>query len=71
MQELFLPTPPRLFQAYAANSSVPEDQVQLLGPASRVATAADINKWSITEVDTLSALMDSSDGEWDPTLVSR
>ncbi|KAG7222575.1 hypothetical protein INR49_016172 [Caranx melampygus] len=58
----------KLHEAYAANSSVPEDQVQLLGPASRVATVDGINKWSITEIDTLSALMDSSDGEWDPSL---
>lgn len=58
-------------QAYTATSIIPESQVQLLGPASRVATTADINMWSITVIDTLSALMDSSNGPWDPTLVSK
>ncbi|XP_023262765.1 uncharacterized protein LOC111655549 [Seriola lalandi dorsalis] len=58
----------KLREAYAANSTIPEDQVQLLGPASRLATADDINKWSITELDTLAALMDSSNGQWDPSL---
>uniref|UniRef100_A0A3B4AB41 Mesothelin a n=1 Tax=Periophthalmus magnuspinnatus TaxID=409849 RepID=A0A3B4AB41_9GOBI len=39
-------------------------QVQLLGPASRVSTAQDISHWTITELDTLSALMSPSDGQW-------
>uniref|UniRef100_A0A3B3HC54 Mesothelin a n=1 Tax=Oryzias latipes TaxID=8090 RepID=A0A3B3HC54_ORYLA len=43
-------------------------QVQVLGPASRVATIDDIRSWTITQVDTLSALMDSSNGDWDPSL---
>ncbi|XP_023154081.2 uncharacterized protein LOC111588137 isoform X2 [Amphiprion ocellaris] len=58
----------KLQEAYAANSSIPESQVQLLGPASRLATAEYINKWIITQIDTLAALMDLSDGEWDPNL---
>uniref|UniRef100_A0A3B3CGL3 Mesothelin a n=1 Tax=Oryzias melastigma TaxID=30732 RepID=A0A3B3CGL3_ORYME len=49
-------------------SIIPEDQVQALGPASRVATTADINSWTITQVDTLASLMDSSNGDWDPSL---
>lgn len=36
-----------------------------------MASIDDINMWSITQVDTLSALMDSSDGAWDPSLVSK
>uniref|UniRef100_A0A3P9KK76 Mesothelin a n=1 Tax=Oryzias latipes TaxID=8090 RepID=A0A3P9KK76_ORYLA len=40
----------------------------LLGRASRVATIDDIRSWTITQVDTLSALMDSSNGDWDPSL---
>ncbi|KAL7405207.1 hypothetical protein ABVT39_025204 [Epinephelus coioides] len=60
----------KLREAYAASSVIPEDQVQLLGPASRVATTDDINTWTITQIDTLSALMDSSNGEWDPTLAA-
>ncbi|KAL6111018.1 mslnl [Pungitius sinensis] len=47
---------------------VPEDQVRLLGPASRLATVADVLTWNITQIDTLSALMNPSDGQWDPTL---
>ncbi|XP_059180401.1 uncharacterized protein LOC131958981 [Centropristis striata] len=58
----------KLREAYAANSIIPEDQVQLLGPASRVATTDDINTWTVTTIDTLSALMDSSNGDWDPSL---
>ncbi|KAM7394590.1 hypothetical protein PAMP_021381 [Pampus punctatissimus] len=58
----------KLQEAYANGSIIPEDQVQLLGPASHVATINDINMWSITEIDTLSALMDSSNGEWDPSM---
>uniref|UniRef100_A0A672YFW4 Uncharacterized protein n=1 Tax=Sphaeramia orbicularis TaxID=375764 RepID=A0A672YFW4_9TELE len=49
-------------------ASIPEDQVQLLGPAACVATVEDINVWTITTIDTLSALMDPSDGTWDPSL---
>ncbi|XP_027138442.1 uncharacterized protein LOC104926860 [Larimichthys crocea] len=58
----------KLREAYGANSTIPESQVQLLGPASRVATTDDINSWTITQIDTLSALMDSSNGQWDPSL---
>ncbi|XP_078131792.1 uncharacterized protein LOC144534036 isoform X1 [Sander vitreus] len=58
----------KLREAYAANSTIPEDQVQVLGPASRVATISDINLWTITQIDTLSALMDPSNGQWDPSL---
>ncbi|KAM7419684.1 hypothetical protein PAMA_016664 [Pampus argenteus] len=58
----------KLQEAYANSSVIPEDQVQLLGPASHVATINDINMWSITEIDTLSALMDPSNGQWDPSM---
>ncbi|XP_048870277.1 uncharacterized protein LOC125742379 isoform X2 [Brienomyrus brachyistius] len=54
----------KLNQAYP--SSIPEEQVQLLGSISRVASLEDISKWNITKIDTLSALMNSSDGAWDP-----
>ncbi|KAM6939487.1 mesothelin-like protein [Xenentodon cancila] len=56
----------KLREAYS--STVPEDQVQLLSAASRVATVDDINSWTITQIDTLAALMDSSNGAWDPNL---
>uniref|UniRef100_A0A3B5AC04 Mesothelin a n=1 Tax=Stegastes partitus TaxID=144197 RepID=A0A3B5AC04_9TELE len=58
----------KLREAYAASSTIPEDQIQVLGSVSRLATAEDINKWTITQIDTLAALMDSSNGEWDPSL---
>ncbi|XP_067354741.1 uncharacterized protein [Channa argus] len=58
----------KLQEAYGATSTIPEDQVQLLGPASRVATTDNINKWTITQIDTLAALMDPSNGPWDPSL---
>uniref|UniRef100_A0A3Q1EDG4 Mesothelin-like protein n=1 Tax=Acanthochromis polyacanthus TaxID=80966 RepID=A0A3Q1EDG4_9TELE len=61
----------KLQEAYAANSTIPESQVQLLGPASRLATTEYINKWEITQIDTLAALMDSSDGAWDPNLAKE
>lgn len=56
------------FQAYQNHSTIPESQVKLLGPISRTATAMDISMWNISEIDTLAALMDSSNGVWDPSL---
>uniref|UniRef100_A0A669ERQ4 MSLNL n=1 Tax=Oreochromis niloticus TaxID=8128 RepID=A0A669ERQ4_ORENI len=41
-------------------------EVQILGAMSRSATMEDINMWSITQIDTLSSLMDPSNGPWDP-----
>ncbi|XP_072513115.1 mesothelin-like protein [Salminus brasiliensis] len=52
----------KLNQAYPTGIS--DEVLQVLGPASRAATVTDISKWSITMVDTLSALMKSSDGNW-------
>lgn len=57
-------------QAYNGNL-IPENQVQLLSVASRVATMEDINMWNITVIDTLAALMNASDGMWVPSLVSK
>uniref|UniRef100_A0A3B3IL70 Uncharacterized protein n=1 Tax=Oryzias latipes TaxID=8090 RepID=A0A3B3IL70_ORYLA len=53
------------------NTIIPEDQVQLLSATSRVATVQDIISWTISKIDTLAALMDSSNGGWDPSLVSK
>uniref|UniRef100_A0A3B3IE90 Uncharacterized protein n=1 Tax=Oryzias latipes TaxID=8090 RepID=A0A3B3IE90_ORYLA len=44
---------------------------KLLSAASRVATVQDILSWTISKIDTLAALMDSSNGGWDPSLVSK
>ncbi|MGH0173159.1 UNVERIFIED_CONTAM: hypothetical protein FKN15_064887 [Acipenser sinensis] len=49
----------------AFNNNIPEDQLQLLGATSRVASVSDINSWTIATIDTLSALMKSEDGRWD------
>ncbi|XP_063041158.1 uncharacterized protein mslna [Engraulis encrasicolus] len=46
-------------------SGLSDDQVQLLGSVSRVASLADIETWSISSPDTLAALMNTDDGEWD------
>ncbi|KAK6481633.1 hypothetical protein HHUSO_G16101 [Huso huso] len=53
----------KLKEAY--NNNIPEDQLKLLGGTSRVASVSDINSWTITTLDTLSALMKSEDGRWD------
>ncbi|KAI1884665.1 hypothetical protein AGOR_G00228760 [Albula goreensis] len=53
----------KLKEAYPSGLS--EEHVTLLGSISRMASVDDISKWNITTVDTLSALMESSDGEWE------
>lgn len=63
-------TPPLLdsLQGYSSHSTIPESQVKLLGLTSRMASINDINMWNITEIDTIAALMDSEDGDWEPSL---
>ncbi|XP_035769557.1 mesothelin-like protein [Neolamprologus brichardi] len=58
----------KLREAYNASGIIPEEQVQILGAMSRSATLADINMWSIIQIDTLASLMDASNGPWDPVL---
>ncbi|XP_041942272.1 uncharacterized protein mslna [Alosa sapidissima] len=53
----------RLNEAYPSGLS--DQQVQLLGSVSRVATITEINKWNISSADSLAALMNSDDGEWE------
>ncbi|CAB1341769.1 unnamed protein product [Coregonus sp. 'balchen'] len=60
MQQVILE---KLHQAYPEGLS--DQQVQVLGSVSRVASIEQINKWNITTVDTLAALMDNDNGEWD------
>ncbi|XP_053713635.1 uncharacterized protein LOC128754785 isoform X2 [Synchiropus splendidus] len=50
----------KLHQAYPA--MVPEEEVEVLGFVSRAATVSHVDKWIITKVDTLAALLDPSDG---------
>ncbi|XP_046701245.1 uncharacterized protein LOC124382935 [Silurus meridionalis] len=47
-------------------SGLGDHVLQLLGSISRLATIDDISKWNITIIDTLSSLMDSNDGYWEP-----
>ncbi|KAJ8391837.1 hypothetical protein AAFF_G00084530 [Aldrovandia affinis] len=54
----------KLNQAYP--TGIADEQVQVLGPVSRVASIDDINKWNVTKIDTLAALMASDDGPWEP-----
>ncbi|XP_028293044.1 uncharacterized protein LOC114455923 isoform X2 [Gouania willdenowi] len=53
----------KLNQAYP--SGVPEPQVKVLHSVSRTATVQDISKWSITQIETLAALMKSDEGSWE------
>ena len=50
-------------------SGIADEQVQLLGSVSRIATLDDITKWNVTKTDTLSALMKTDDGTWEATKV--
>ncbi|XP_042559357.1 mesothelin-like protein [Clupea harengus] len=52
----------KLNQAYPEGIS--DNVVQMLGPASRGATTDDISKWNVTNIDTLSSLLKTSDGDW-------
>ncbi|NXF35508.1 MSLNL protein, partial [Nyctibius bracteatus] len=45
-------------------SGIPEEQLKLFGPLSRLYTAAEISLWPVTSSNTLSALLDPSDGKW-------
>uniref|UniRef100_A0A8B9FYU4 Mesothelin like n=1 Tax=Amazona collaria TaxID=241587 RepID=A0A8B9FYU4_9PSIT len=45
-------------------SGIPEEQLKLLGPLSRLYTAEEISRWRVTSSDTLSVLLNPSDGKW-------
>ncbi|KAM9709051.1 uncharacterized protein ACNS7B_001154 [Menidia menidia] len=53
----------KLNQAFP--SGVSDQEVQMLGSVSRVASLDDISKWNVTQIDTLAALMKTEDGTWD------
>ncbi|CAN9502545.1 unnamed protein product [Ophioblennius macclurei] len=59
----------RLNQAFP--SGVPDQQVRLLQSVSRAASLDDISKWSVTSIDTLSALMNPADGPWEPAMAKE
>ncbi|KAG7492036.1 hypothetical protein MATL_G00009910 [Megalops atlanticus] len=54
----------KLNQAYP--TGIADEQLQVLGSVSRVASTDDISKWNVTKIDTLAALMNPDDGEWEP-----
>lgn len=64
---LFCPTDPTL-QIYP--SEIPEEQLKLLGPLSRQYMAEEISRWPVTSSNTLSALLDPSDGKWEASQVN-
>ncbi|KAL2100800.1 hypothetical protein ACEWY4_002561 [Coilia grayii] len=53
----------KLTESYPSGLS--DEQVQLLGSVSRVATLDEIGKWNISSPDTLAALMNRDDGAWE------
>ncbi|XP_041828162.1 uncharacterized protein LOC121631366 [Melanotaenia boesemani] len=59
----------KLNEAYP--SGVPDEAVQMLGSVSRVASLDDISKWKITKIDTLAALMITSDGPWETANIKK
>ncbi|KAF1603109.1 Mesothelin-like protein, partial [Eudyptes chrysolophus] len=52
-------------------SGIPEEQLKLFGPLSRQYTAEEISLWLVTSSDTLSALLDPSDGKWEAPQVRQ
>ncbi|KAA0721629.1 hypothetical protein E1301_Tti024300 [Triplophysa tibetana] len=57
----------KLNQAYPDGLS--DERLQVLGSSSRSATPSDVTRWNVTKIDTLSSLMASGNGEWDPEMV--
>ncbi|XP_056191069.1 mesothelin-like protein [Falco biarmicus] len=60
--EYLLVVKAKLEQIYP--SGIPEEQLKLLGPLSRQYTVQEISLWPVTSSDTLSALLNPSDGKW-------
>ncbi|XP_032856739.2 mesothelin-like protein [Tyto alba] len=52
-------------------SGIPEKQLKVFGLLSRLYTAEEIGRWTVTSSDTLSALLDPSDGKWEPRQVQE
>ncbi|NWW41267.1 MSLNL protein, partial [Panurus biarmicus] len=50
---------------------IPEEQLRRLGLLSRLYTAQEISQWPVTTSDTLSALLNSSGGQWDDSQVQQ
>ncbi|NXB18025.1 MSLNL protein, partial [Rhagologus leucostigma] len=52
-------------------SGIPEKQLKRLGMLSRLYTEQEISQWSVTSSDTLSALLNTSGGEWEDSQVQQ
>ncbi|XP_061205204.1 mesothelin-like protein isoform X2 [Neopsephotus bourkii] len=52
-------------------SGIPEEQLKLLGPLSRQYSAEEISQWPVTSSDTLSVLLDPSDGRWNTCQIQQ
>ncbi|NXS73795.1 MSLNL protein, partial [Pandion haliaetus] len=52
-------------------SGIPEEQLKRLGPLSRQYTVEEISQWMVTSSDTLSALLNPSDGKWEAPQVQQ
>ncbi|NWQ93493.1 MSLNL protein, partial [Burhinus bistriatus] len=52
-------------------SGIPEEQLKLFGPLSRQYTPEEISLWPVTSSDTLSALLNPSDGKWEAPQVQQ
>ncbi|XP_051488404.1 mesothelin-like protein [Apus apus] len=59
----------KLSQIYP--SGIPEKQLKELGTLSRLYTPKEISQWMVTSSDTLLALLDPSDGQWNPAQVNQ
>ncbi|XP_059682560.1 mesothelin-like protein [Gavia stellata] len=67
--EYFWVVKKKLEQIYP--SGIPEEQLKLFGPLSRQYTVEEISLWPVTSSDTLSALLDPSDGKWGASQVRQ
>ncbi|XP_040446416.1 mesothelin-like protein [Falco naumanni] len=67
--EYLLVVKAKLEQIYP--SGIPEEQLKLLGPLSRQYTVQEISLWPVTSSDTLSALLNPSDGKWEAPQVQQ
>ncbi|KAM6407459.1 mesothelin-like protein [Rhynochetos jubatus] len=52
-------------------SGIPEEQLKVLGPLSRQYTVQEISLWPVSSSDTLSALLNPSDGKWEAAQVQQ
>ncbi|NXG41278.1 MSLNL protein, partial [Psilopogon haemacephalus] len=59
----------KLQQVYPAG--IPEEQLKVLGELSRLYTPQEISRWNLTSSDTLLALLDPSNGNWNDAQIQE